>query len=338
VTWLDEGAGPADSSGLLVVDQLVQEYRLRRSAGTKGILQAVAGVSFSLGVEETLGIVGETGCGKSTLARSIMQSPPPVEGSVVLRGTNLVGLSGAELRASRRHMQMVFQDPFSSVDPKWKVGRIIAEPMRGFSMGTRATREKRVRELMDLVGLDPTRFHDRHPRQLSGGQCQRVAVARALSTSPDVVICDEAVSSLDVLVQAQVLNLFESLRREFHLSYLFISHDLGVVRQVSDRVAVMYLGKFCEIAASGDLYRTPLHPYSAILLAATPTMEPSASGTKDESSIEIFGEPPSPAHPPSGCRFRTRCPYAQQRCAEEEPALRMIAPGRTVACHFPLAA
>jgi oligopeptide/dipeptide ABC transporter ATP-binding protein len=316
---------------LLSVRDLVQEFAVPR-----GVVHAVSGVSFDIRTGETLGIVGETGSGKSTLARSVLQAPRPKSGSVLLRGTDLVTLRGRRLLAARRDAQMVFQDPFGSLDPKWRVRDIVAEPLVAYQAGDRAARRRRVDEVLDLVGLDPRRHGDRRPRELSGGQAQRVAIARAVALSPALVICDEAVSSLDVLIQAQVLSLFEQLRTGLGLSYLFIAHDLALVKQVSDRVAVMYLGKLCETGPSESIYRNPLHPYTRALLDAIPGHEPAAARRVSTRSLQ--GEPPSPVHPPSGCRFRTRCPRAQQRCAAEEPAMRELAADRAVACHFPLAA
>jgi oligopeptide transport system ATP-binding protein len=229
-------------------------------------------------------------------------------------------------------MQFVFQDPFGSLDPKWKVRSIIEEPLIAYSAGDRQARRNRVDELLDLVGLDPARYARRHPRELSGGQAQRIAIARAVALEPDLLICDEAVSSLDVLIQAQVLNLFEKLRRELGLSYLFIAHDLALVKQVSDRVGVMYLGKFCELGPGESVYQRPLHPYTRALLDSIPSTEPGAG----RATTTLRGEPPSPVNPPSGCRFRTRCPRAADRCAEEVPEPRELFPGHVVACHFPL--
>jgi oligopeptide transport system ATP-binding protein len=278
--------------------------------------------------------VGETGSGKSTVARSVLVAPRPKSGEVILRGKDLMKLKGNDLHEVRRNIQMVFQDPFTSLDPKWKVTDIIEEPLIGYRLGSSSEREKRVREVMDLVGLDPSVFGNRRPRQMSGGQCQRVAIARALTVSPALIVCDEAVSSLDVLIQAQVLNLFEQLRKELGLSYLFIAHDLALVKQVSDRVAVMYLGRVAEIGPAESIYLQPLHPYTAALLASIPSPDPNAQ--KATSRGTISGEPPSPINPPSGCRFRTRCERAQERCAIEEPMMRELAPDHMVACHFPL--
>jgi oligopeptide/dipeptide ABC transporter ATP-binding protein len=333
-----DGAGqPAapDGSVLLEVRHLVQEFVIRDYGGAKGgVLQAVSDVSFDLHAGETLGIVGETGSGKSTLARSVIQAPSPKRGEVIFEGQDLVRLSRRALKAVRRNMQMVFQDPFTSLDPRWAVSRIVEEPLIAYAVGSHQQRRDRVRELLDLVGLDPARYGGRHPRELSGGQCQRVAVARALALEPRLILCDEPVSSLDVLVQAQVLNLFEKLRAELGLSYLFIAHDLSLVKQVSDRVAVMYLGKICEIGPVREIYNEPRHPYTLALLTSIPSHDPSAH--RQETATVISGELPSPLDPPSGCRFRTRCPRAQERCAAEEPELRPDADGHLVACHFPL--
>ncbi len=342
---------PAAGEPLLSVRDLVQEFvvRTRGAAGTDrtsaaegvlfgtsgskaGVVQAVSGVSFDIMPGETLGIVGETGSGKSTLARAILQAPRPKSGSVLFRGTELTRLRGRKLLQARRHMQFVFQDPFGSLDPKWKVRSIIDEPLVAYHAGDRTARGKRVDELLDLVGLDPARYAKRHPRELSGGQAQRVAIARAVALEPSLIICDEAVSSLDVLVQAQVLSLFEKLRAELSLSYLFIAHDLSLVKQVSDRVAVMYLGKLCEIGPGEDVYRQPLHPYTRALLDSIPSTEPGAA----RATATIKGEPPSPINPPSGCRFRTRCPRATDLCATEEPKPRELAAAHFVACHYPL--
>jgi oligopeptide transport system ATP-binding protein len=309
---------------LLQVRDLVHEFPT--DAGT---VHAVSGVSFDVHAGETLGIVGETGSGKSTLARAVMQAPRPKAGAVLFRGADLVTLRGARLLQARRHLQMVFQDPFGSLDPKWRVRDLVEEPLIAYRTGDRSARRQRVDEVLELVGLDPAGHGGRRPRELSGGQAQRVAIARAVALSPALIICDEAVSSLDVLIQAQVLNLFERLRAELGLSYLFIAHDLALVKQVSDRVAVMYLGKLCEVGPGEEVYRQPLHPYTRALLDSVP-------GVGARTRKTIGGEPPSPVHPPSGCRFRTRCPRAAQRCADEEPAMRELATGHSVACHFPV--
>jgi oligopeptide transport system ATP-binding protein len=322
-----------DNKPLLSARDLVQEFVVREAGGARGgIVQAVSGVSFDIMPGETLGIVGETGSGKSTLARAVLQAPRPKSGSVVFRGQELTRLRGSALVSARRNMQFVWQDPFGSLDPKWQVRSIVAEPLAAHGVGSPGSRRKRVEELLDLVGLDPVRYAKRHPRELSGGQAQRVAIARAVALEPSLLICDEAVSSLDVLIQAQVLNLFERLRRELNLSYLFIAHDLALVKQVSDRVAVMYLGKFCEVGPGESVYKQPLHPYTKALLDSIPSTEPGAA----RAAAPLLGEPPSPVNPPSGCRFRTRCPRAADKCASEVPEPRELAPGHLVACHFPL--
>jgi len=327
----------ADGDVILEVRNLVQEFVLRDYGGAKGgVLQAVSDVSFELRAGETLGIVGETGSGKSTLARSVIQAPPPKHGTVIFQGKNIVGLSRRAMKPVRRNLQIVFQDPFTSLDPKWTVSRIVEEPLIAYGLGSRRERRERVSSLLDRVGIDPARHGGRHPRELSGGQCQRVAIARAVVLEPKLILCDEPVSSLDVLVQAQVLNLFEKLRTELGLSYLFIAHDLSLVKQVSDRVAVMYLGKLCEIGPVGAIYDHPLHPYTLALLTSIPKPAPPPPG-QPRTVTAISGEVPSPLNPPTGCRFRTRCPRAQQRCAEEAPELRSPGgDGHLVACHFPL--
>jgi peptide/nickel transport system ATP-binding protein len=323
------------SAALLQAEDVVQEFEVRGRGGIRGgVVHAVSDVSLEVREGETLGIVGETGSGKSTLARSLLQAPAPKSGSVRFRGTELVGLKRRSLLEARRHMQMVFQDPFGSLDPTWKVSQLVEEPLVAYGVGTRQSRRARVREVLDLVGMDPSSYGDRRSRQLSGGQAQRVAIARALTLDPALIICDEAVSSLDVLIQAQVLNLFERLRSELGLSYLFIAHDLALVKQVSDRVGVMYLGRLVEVGPAEALYREPMHHYTVALLASIPSPDPFTPRARAQAAIS--GEPPSPIDPPSGCRFRTRCPRAQERCAAEVPPLAELAPGHAVACHFPV--
>lgn len=321
---------------LLEVNDLRQEFAVGAGGRDRAVVQAVSGVSFAIGRGETLGFVGETGCGKSTVGRSVLLAPRPKSGEVRFQGRDLMSASAEELRRARSQIRMVFQDPFSSLDPRMSVARAVEEPLLSFGEDTRSARRARVAETFSLVGLDYERHGRRSPRELSGGQCQRVAIARALITSPLLIVCDEAVSSLDVLIQAQILNLFEQLRAEFGFSYLFISHDLGVVRQVSDRIAVMYLGRLCELGSAISVFETPAHPYTNGLLESR--LEPSVAADRHarRRSAAVKGEPPSPLDPPSGCRFRTRCPYAQERCAIETPELREIRPGQHVACHFPL--
>ena len=338
---------------LLQARELVQEFTVRGqggvpSAGLKhsGVVQAVSGVSLDIFPGETLSVVGETGSGKSTLARSIMHAPPPKSGDVVFQGTSLTSLHrsshhGTALRDARRSMQMIFQDPYTSLDPLWSVARIVGEPLVAAGMRDRAKRRQRVSELLEQVGLDMAVHGHRRARELSGGQCQRVAIARALAASPALIIADEAVSSLDVLVQAQVLNLLEGLRTSLGLSYLFIAHDLALVKQVSDRVAVMYLGRLCETGPADEVYAHPRHPYTVELLDAVPRVDQAELGKRSAGDLPTAGQTASPVNPPSGCRFRTRCPRAQAKCAAETPVLG-TAPGsgqgHLVACHFPVPA
>ena len=338
MTAVDErpqGPAAASRTPLLRARNLVQEFPVRGAGGVKGgVVHAVSNVSFDVYPGETLGVVGETGSGKSTLARSVIQAPPPKSGEVEFQGTDLVKLRRGALKQARRQMQMVYQDPFGSLNPRWKIAELVEEPLVGYGEGNASSRKKRVNDLLDLVGLNPSQYAQRRPHEISGGQCQRVAIARAIALDPALIICDEAVSSLDVLIQAQVLNLFEKLRRELNLSYLFIAHDLALVKQVSDRVAVMYLGQLAEIGPAEGMYRQPLHPYTAALLDSIPRIDP-ATGRANK-PVSLPGEPPSPIDPPSGCRFRTRCPRAQLTCAEVEPQLVELLPGHQVACHFPL--
>ena len=320
---------------LLRARNLVQEFPVRGAGGVKGgVVHAVSDVSFDVYPGETLGVVGETGSGKSTLARSVIQAPRPRSGEVEFQGKDLMTLRRRELKQARRQMQMVYQDPFGSLNPRWRIGELVEEPLVGYGEGNATTRKRRVEELLDLVGLDPSQYANRRPHEISGGQCQRVAIARAIALDPALVICDEAVSSLDVLIQAQVLNLFEKLRRELDLSYLFIAHDLALVKQVSDRVAVMYLGQLAEIGPAEGMYRQPLHPYTSALLDSIPRIDPATGRARKP--VALPGEPPSPIDPPSGCRFRTRCPRARAKCADEQPQLVELLPAHQVACHFPL--
>ncbi len=317
---------PADEV-VLSVDRLVVEFRSGRQT-----VQAVSGVTFTVRTGETLGLVGESGCGKTTTGRALVQVQPATSGSVTYKGQDLGRLSSRQLRRVRTKIQMIFQDPISSLNPRRRVKDIVAEPLDIWGRGTKAEREAKVRMMMEAVGIDPDTAGDRRPQEFSGGQCQRISIARALMAEPDLLICDEPVSALDVSVQAQILNLLADLKARFGLTMVFIAHDLAVVKNVSDRVAVMYLGKLVEIAGSDDLYRSAAHPYTEALMASIPEPDPD-QGTDQRA---LSGEIPSPLNPPSGCRFRTRCPYAQDRCAAEEPLLRQIAPGHQVACHFPL--
>jgi peptide/nickel transport system ATP-binding protein len=322
-----KGSSSSADDIVLDVDNLVVEFRSGRQR-----VQAVSGVTFSVKVGETLGLVGESGCGKSTTGRALVQVQPPTSGVVTYRGQNLSALSPRNLRRVRTKIQMIFQDPISSLNPRRRVRDIVAEPLVIWGRGSKKERAAKVNEMLEAVGIDPEAAGDRRPGEFSGGQCQRISIARALMAEPELLICDEPVSALDVSVQAQILNLMADLKAKFGLTMVFIAHDLGVVKNVSDRVAVMYLGKLVEVAGSDELYRWPAHPYTEALLASIP--EPDPDMKSDHKGLS--GELPSPLNPPSGCRFRTRCPYVQDRCAEEEPLLRDIGPGHQVACHFPL--
>ena len=294
-----------------------------------GRLRAVDGVSFVQARGETLGIVGESGCGKSTLARSILQLLRPTAGRVLFEGTDLVGLPARRMRALRRHLQIVFQDPMASLDPRFSVGRILEEPLVVHGFGPRPARRARVAEMLEKVGLDATAAA-RYPHEFSGGQRQRIGIARAIMLEPKLVVLDEPVSALDVSIQAQILNLLADLRDSLGLSYLFISHDLAVVRAICDRVAVMYLGRIVEEAPTETLFEAPAHPYTEALLAAVPRPEPGGRRRR----IAVTGEPPDPAHPPPGCPFHPRCPKAMPECRIRAPALHRLADGRRVACHL----
>jgi peptide/nickel transport system ATP-binding protein len=301
--------------------------------GDKKIVRAVSGVSIDIAKGETLAVVGESGCGKSSLGKALLQLPKPTSGSVFLNGTDITALKGEKLRAVRPQMQMIFQDPISSLDPRMTVRKIIEQPLTVWSDLDEQGRSERVNELLNSVGLDPTVVGSRRPYEFSGGQCQRISIARALALNPSMLICDEPVSALDVSVQAQILNLLQDMKDKFALTMMFISHDLGVVKTVSDRVMVMYLGKVCEIANPDTLYKSPRHHYTHALVGSVPVADP----TKKSRRAAIQGEPPSPMDPPSGCRFRTRCPAATELCAAEEPQLREMGGGNYVACHHPRA-
>jgi peptide/nickel transport system ATP-binding protein len=316
---------------VLTVENLVVEFPLGRGAR----VQAVSDVSFDVARGETLGLVGESGCGKSTTARAIMHAPRPTRGRVTFQGHDLSALDDEALRLLRPEMQMIFQDPISSLNPRRRVVDIVAE---GLSIwGRRDGADGRVASILRDVGIDPEVAGKRRPHEFSGGQCQRICIARALALDPSVLICDEPVSALDVSVQAQILNLLEDLKASHELTMLFIAHDLAVVKNISDRVAVMYLGKLCEVGPADALYASPAHPYTAALLDAVPEPDPDTPLSDDS----LTGDLPSPLAPPSGCRFRTRCPRSAERCAVEEPRLRPVLDATTgaehvVACHFPL--
>jgi oligopeptide/dipeptide ABC transporter ATP-binding protein len=298
-----------------------------------GRVHAVDGVDLEIFPGETLGVVGETGCGKSTLARLISRLLPVTEGRIEFDGRDITALKGNRLRALRREIQMIFQDPYSSLNPRKRVGAIIGDPFDIHGLAEGKERKRRIQELMEVVGLNPEHYN-RFPAEFSGGQRQRIGVARALALRPKLIICDEPVSALDVSIQAQVINLLEELQEEFRLTYMFIAHDLSVVRHVSDRVAVMYLGKVVELADARRLYAEPKHPYSGALLSAVPIPDPDK--VKQRERVILLGDVPSPIDPPSGCRFHPRCPKAQPRCVDEVPPLEMKASGDLAACHFPL--
>ena len=321
------------SEPLLRVDQLVKNFEIRASRGTRRtprLVQAVSKVSFNLEKGHTLGIVGESGSGKTTVGRMIMQLLAPTSGTVSFEGRDLASMKIEEMRLLRRRMQIVFQDPFASLDPKMTVGASIAEPL--VVQNEPGNRGDRVVELLDLVGLAPDHFH-RFPHEFSGGQRQRVGIARALALNPSLIVLDEPVSALDVSIQAGIINLFGDLQKRLGMSYIFIAHDLSVVRHIADQVAVMYLGKIVEIGSKQVIYDNPTHPYTKALLSAVPIPNPTVERTRHRIMLE--GDVPSPVNPPSGCRFRTRCWKATDLCAQEEPLLKVRPTGQSSACHFP---
>ena len=294
----------------------------------KQIVKAVDGVDFEIAEGETFGLVGESGCGKSTTGRAIVKINTPTAGKIYVNGKDITTIKGKELKQFKRDVQMIFQDPYASLNPRMTVGEIIREPMDIHNIGTKEEREKRVRELLEIVGLKPDHIR-RYPHEFSGGQRQRIGIARTLALNPKFIVCDEPISALDVSIQAQVINLLEKIQAEMGISYLFIAHDLSMVKHISDRIGVMYLGNLVEVGDSDDVYRRPLHPYTQALLSAVPIPDPKVA--RERERIVLQGELPSPINPPSGCVFRTRCPKATEKCAQAKPQLKTVE-GRQVAC------
>jgi oligopeptide transport system ATP-binding protein len=322
------------SDALLQVNNLVMHFPLTQGIIFQrkvGAVQAVDGVSFEVRKGETLGLVGESGCGKSTTGRAILQLYKPTSGEIIFQGKDLTKIPGGDMRKMRRHLQMIFQDPYASLNPRMTVGSIIAEPMQIHGLVSKGDRNKRVQELLQTVGLNPY-FANRYPHEFSGGQRQRIGIARALAANPAFIVADEPVSALDVSIQAQIVNLLEDLQDQFGLTYLFIAHDLSVVKHISDRVAVMYLGKIVEMADRNDLYDNPLHPYTKALLSAVPIPDPVVERGRER--IILTGDVPSPINPPSGCHFHTRCPYVMDVCKVVDPIFADQGGGHSVACHL----
>ncbi|NQX44913.1 dipeptide ABC transporter ATP-binding protein [Paenibacillus tritici] len=316
---------------LLEVRNLKKHYPVRKGFFSKqvGAVKAVDGITLSVEQGETLAVVGESGCGKSTTGRAILRLIEPTEGEIIFGGTDVRSLNTEQLRRFRTDMQMVFQDPYASLDPRWTVQRILEEPLRTHGSAPAGELTSRVEQLMEVVGLSPYQAH-RYPHEFSGGQRQRIGIARALALNPKFIVCDEPVSALDVSIQAQVLNLMQDLQEQYGLTYMFISHDLSVVKFISDRVAVMYLGRIVELAPTKELFAKPLHPYTQALMSAVPVPNP---GLKKQ-RIVLSGDVPNPETPPTGCAFHPRCPYAMDRCKSEAPVLRELGPGHQAACHL----
>ncbi len=334
-----EPVAPGTRSGadsLLEVRDLVKHFPIKRGIVIDreiGRVRAVDGVDLDVRKGETLGLVGESGCGKSTLCRAIIQLIPPTSGSVRFEGREIVGLRPREMRELRREMQIIFQDPYASLNPRKRVGQIVGDPLKLHGLASGQELRRQVQELLEVVGLNPEHFN-RYPHEFSGGQRQRIGIARALALRPKLVVADEPVSALDVSIQAQIINLLDDLQDEFDLTYIFVAHDLGVIRHVSDRIAVMYLGKIVEIGPADAVYDNPIHPYTLSLLSALPIPDPKANAAREQ--IVLEGDLPSPANPPPACRFHTRCPYATEICSTEEPQLRHFGGGHWAACHHPL--
>ncbi len=326
------GSGKAhlrDGDILMRVEDLVVEFPAPKGK----VVNAVSGISLDIRPGETLGLVGESGCGKSTTGKALIQLPKPTSGKVEFKGTDLTQLNGEALRKMRTHVQMIFQDPVSSLNPRRKVGDVVAEPLKVWGPHDKAEQRAMVDKMLDAVGIDPVLARPKHAHEFSGGQCQRISIARSLVVEPELIICDEPVSALDVSVQAQILNLLEDLKVEYNLTLVFIAHDLAVVKNISDRVAVMYLGKLCEVAEANTLYENPAHPYTKLLIDSAPVPDPLA--VIDDSMVDER-ELPSPIDPPSGCRYRTRCDFADDICERVEPQMRMVSEDHYVACHHPL--
>ena len=323
---------PTLKAPLVRIEDLVKYFPAGGGLFGRTVVHAVDGVSLAIEAGETLGLVGESGCGKSTLGRVIVRLLPATSGHVYFKDTDLTKVRGEKLRRTRQQIQMIFQDPYASLNPRMTVGDIVSEPLRNFGVARGRKAERKVQEVMRVVGLNPN-FVNRYPHEFSGGQRQRIGIARALVLEPTFIVADEPVSALDVSIQAQIVNLMEDLQAKYNLTFLFIAHDLSVVRHISDRIAVMYLGKIVEIGTSNAIRDRPLHPYTRVLESSVPVPDPDLEAARKP--ILLKGEIPSPVNPPSACRFHTRCPIAQQICSEVEPPLEMKEPGRFAACHFP---